>query len=82
MLPKSVSYYLSNYAPPDGHLIGYWLDAQRTFTVLVLYQRDGEPRFSADYFPEIVFPRRRIQRKPRRSRRPRSLPPSAQRAQV
>lgn len=53
IIPPSVSTYLQDYAP-EGWLIAYWLDKNREYNVLVLYQKDGEYRFSIGAFPEVV----------------------------
>jgi hypothetical protein len=52
-IPGTVSTYLHDHAP-KGRLIGYWLDVNREYNVLILYRRDGEFRFSVGAFPAVV----------------------------
>lgn len=52
-IPTTVSTYLQDHAP-KGDLIGYWLDKNREYNVLMLHRRDGEFLFSVSAFPEVV----------------------------
>ena len=39
---------------PKGDFIAYWPDKNHEYNVLILYQREGEYRFSLEVFPEVV----------------------------
>jgi hypothetical protein len=52
-IPGTVLTYLRDHAP-KGDPIGYWLDKQRYYNVLILHRNDGEFSFSVGAFPETV----------------------------
>ena len=56
-MPAAVKEFLRDHClqdAPNGVLLGYWLDTNEEYNVLVVFLKDGEFRFIISAFPKVV----------------------------